>query len=837
MRVPLSWLREVVDVPADASPEDVHAALVRVGLEEEDVHSFDLTGPIVVGTVLSAEQEPQSNGKTINWCQVDVGEAQPRGIVCGAHNFGAGDKVVVALPGAVLPGPFPIAARKTYGHVSDGMIASARELGLGDEHSGILRLADLGLDPKPGTDAIALLGLDDAAVEVNVTPDRGYALSIRGVGREYANSTGATFRDPMLEPTLVAAAAERRRATGYSVTIADDAPVRGRVGCTVFSTAIVRGVNPQATTPHWMVSRLLLAGMRPVSLIVDISNYVMLELGQPSHAYDLATVSGGILVRRARPGESLTTLDGKVRALDPEYLVVADQSVAIGLAGVMGGLDTEITSSTTDVLVEAAIWDPVTVSRTVRRHRLSSEAAKRYERGVDPAASSAAVARVAQLIAQLAGGTVDAEGSYHDVSVPPAAIDLPESFPRAITGVAYSATEVTSSLTAIGAVVETSPSGWTVTPPTWRPDLADRWGLVEEIARIVGYDRVASELPVAPPGRGLSREQKARRTAATALAAGGLTEVLVYPFVSQSSNDLFGSPVAGGVPAMRIANAIDPDAAWMRTSLLPGLVQTARRNLSRGLTDLAIFEIGTVVRPETGVVYGSERLPGGGEVPDAATLAELLASIPPQPWHVAALFLGDAISKQPGHKAVPHGIADALAVARQLSTVLAVPIDVVTGRHQAMHPGRTAELRVADRVVGVAGELLPSLAAELDLPRVVAVVELDLDALVQLAAVSVSATPIATYPAATQDVSLVVSESVRAGELEALILEGAGELLEHVALVDDYRGPGIPEGSKALTFARRFRAADRTLTAAEATAAKNDAVALAAARVGAALRE
>lgn len=837
MRVPLSWLREVVDVPADASPDDVHAALVRVGLEEEDVHSFDLTGPIVVGTVLSAEPEAQSNGKTINWCQVDVGEAEPRGIVCGAHNFGAGDKVVVALPGAVLPGPFPIAARKTYGHVSDGMIASARELGLGDEHSGILRLADLGLDPDPGTDAVALLGLDDAAVEVNVTPDRGYALSIRGIGREYANSTGAAFRDPMLEPTLVAAAAERRRATGYSVTIADDAPVRGRVGCTVFSTAIVRGVDPRATTPHWMVSRLLLAGMRPVSLIVDISNYVMLELGQPSHAYDLATVSGGILVRRARPGERLTTLDGKVRALDPEDLVVADESVAIGLAGVMGGLDTEITASTTDVLVEAAIWDPVTVSRTVRRHRLSSEAAKRYERGVDPAASSAAVARVAGLIAQLAGGTVDAAGSYYDVSVPPAPIDLPESFPRSITGVAYSANEVTSSLTAIGAVVEGTASGWTVTPPTWRPDLTDRWGLVEEVARIVGYDRVASDLPVAPPGRGLSREQKARRTAAAALAAGGLTEVLAYPFVSQEANDLFGSADAGGVPAMRIANPIDPDAAWMRTSLLPGLVQTARRNLSRGLTDLAIFEIGTVVRPEAGVVYGSDRLPEGGEVPDAATLTELLASIPPQPWHVGALFLGDAVRKQPGQASVPHGIADALAVVRQLATVLAVPLDVVTGQHQAMHPGRTAHVRVGDRVVGVAGELLPSLAAELDLPRVVAVVELDLDALVELAAVSVSATPIATFPAATQDVSLVVSESVRAGDLEALIVEGAGELLEHVALVDDYRGPGIPEGSKSLTFALRFRAADRTLTAAEATAAKNDAVALAAARVGAALRE
>jgi phenylalanyl-tRNA synthetase beta chain len=837
MRVPLSWLREVVDVPADASPEDVHAALVRVGLEEEDVHSFDITGPVVVGRVISVEPEPQSNGKTINWCQVDVGESEPRGIVCGAHNFGPGDAVVVSLPGAVLPGPFPISARKTYGHVSDGMIASARELGLGDEHSGILRLADLGLDPQPGTDAIALLGLDDAAVEVNVTPDRGYAFSIRGIGREYANSTGAAYRDPLEEPVLVAAAAERRAATGYTVTVADEAPVRGRPGCVVFTTGIIRGVDATRPTPPWMVARLLLAGMRPVSLIVDISNYVMLELGQPSHTYDLAKVAGGLVVRRARPGERLTTLDGKERTLDPEDLVVADESVAVGLAGVMGGLDTEISSATTDVLVEAAVWEPVTVSRTVRRHRLPSEAAKRYERGVDPAASAPAVARVLGLIEQLAGGTVDRAGSYVDASVAPQPIELPEVFPASLTGVSYSATEITGALVAIGARVESSDSGWTVTPPTWRPDLTDRWGLVEEIARIVGYDRVDSVLPVAPPGRGLSRAQKLRRTAATSLAAAGLTEVLAYPFVAEEANDRFGSPVAGRVPAMRIANPIDPDAAWLRTSLLPGLIATARRNLSRGLTDLALFEMGTVFRPAAGAVYGSDVLPAGHMLPDAATLQTLLASVPPQPWHVAALFLGDAVGKQPGQPAIAHGLADALATVRQLSAVLSVEISVQTGQHQSLHPGRTAELVVGETVVGYAGELLPALADELDLPRVVAVVELDLDALIASAATSVSARPIGTFPAATQDLSLVVSESVPAGDLLALIREGAGDLLEHATLVDDYRGPGVPGGSKSLTFALRFRASDRTLTAAEATEAKNAAVALAAARVGAALRE
>lgn len=290
MRVPLSWLREYVDLAADATPEDVLAALVTVGFEEEDVHRFDITGPVVVGQVVSLEPEPQSNGKTINWCQVDVGEANGgiRGIVCGAHNFVVGDKVVVTLPGAVLPGPFPIAARKTYGHVSDGMIASARELGLGDEHNGIVVLSDLGIDAPVGTDAIALLGLDDVAVEINVTPDRGYAFSLRGVAREYAHATGATFRDPAERDF-----AELQPGTGHTTIVDDVAPVRGNVGASEFVTRVVRDVDPSRPTPPWMVARLSLAGMRSLGVLIDITNYVMLELGQPLHGYDLDKLTGG----------------------------------------------------------------------------------------------------------------------------------------------------------------------------------------------------------------------------------------------------------------------------------------------------------------------------------------------------------------------------------------------------------------------------------------------------------------------------------------------------------------------------------------------------------------
>lgn len=831
MRVPVSWLREFVAVPLDVTHEQVHAALVKVGFEEEDVHGFEVTGPVVVGQVLSFEPEPQSNGKTINWCQVDVGEAQPRGIVCGAHNFTVGDKVVVSLPGAVLPGPFPIAARKTYGHTSDGMIASARELGLGDEHDGILLLKNLGLDPKLGADAISLLGLDDFAVEINVTPDRGYAFSIRGVAREYSHSTGSTFRDPALSIDLGATP------SGFSVMIDDSAPIRGRVGASVFMTRVVRGVDATRPTPAWMVARLALAGIRSISLPVDITNYVMLELGQPTHAYDLDKLTGGIVVRRAAVGETITTLDEKVRTLDTEDLLITDGSGPIGLAGVMGGASTEIDSTSTNVLVEAANFDPVSIARSARRHKLPSEASRRFERGVDPAVARAAAARVVELLVELAGGTADSLGSVLDSSTPPEPIDLPEQFIEKLIGVNFSADEITDSLTDIGTHVEVTDTGWRVTPPTWRADLTDKSTLAEEVARIVGYDRIPSELPVAPPGRGLTREQRLRRSVSNGLAAAGLTEVLAYPFVSKASNDLFGSPDADGVSAVALANPLDPDAGFLRTSLVPGLIGIARRNLSRGLTDLALFEVGNVVVPAAGARYGSGPLPLGNVRPSDEVLEALRASIPPQSWHIGALFLGDSVAKQPGVVAVGSGLWEALDAARQVAALVSADLEITTGSHHALHPGRTAQLRIGEHHVGFAGELLPSLAVELDLPRVVAVLELDLDVLFALAATEIVPTPIATFPAATQDVSLLVSESVRAGELLAILVEGAGALLEHATLVDDYRGTGIPEGSKSLTYSLRFRASDRTLTAAEATDAKTAAVALASKRVGAILRD
>ncbi|HEY9477060.1 MAG TPA: phenylalanine--tRNA ligase subunit beta [Microbacteriaceae bacterium] len=832
MRVPISWLREAVDVPQGATPADVHAALVKVGFEEEDIHSFGVSGPIVVGQVLSAVPEPQTNGKTISWCQVLVG-AEPRdvrGIVCGAHNFSAGDKVVVTLPGSVLPGPFPIAARKTYGHVSDGMIASVRELGIGDEHDGILRLATLGLDPEVGTDAIGLLGLDDSAVEINVTPDRGYALSIRGVAREYSHSTSAAFRDPALAVPAVTVTDE------FPIVVDDAAPIRGHVGASVFVTRVVRGIDPSRPTPSWMSARLKLAGIRSISLVVDITNYVMVELGQPLHGYDLAKLTGGITVRRAAAGETLTTLDGQTRRLDAQDLLITDDSGPIGLAGVMGGEATEISTATTDVLIEAANFDPVSIARTARRHKLPSEASRRFERGVDPAVAAPAAARALQLLVELAGGTADTLGSDYDTSERATPIALADGYVSSLVGVPYSADDITATLTTIGADVRRDGDGFLVTPPTWRPDLRDQADLAEEVARIIGYDRIPSVLPVAPPGRGLSRAQRLRRAVSNALAAAGLTEVLSYPFVSGEANERFGAP-EGSAPAMRLANPLDATTPYLRRSLIPGLVAVAGRNLSRGLTDLALYEQGSVFQPAPDETYGSGALPSGSSRPSDAKLAELENSIPPQPLHLGALFLGHTAGKQPGSAAIDAGLADALQVVRQVANAVGAHIDIVQGHHQALHPGRTAELRLNGRPVGFAGELLPALSESHDLPRRVAVVELDLGAIIDLAPREVVSSPIASLPAATQDLSLVVGVEVPAGDVLDAVVTGAGELLESARLIDDYRGPGVPQDAKSLTFALRFRAADRTLTAAEASGAKLAGAELAGARFGATVRE
>jgi phenylalanyl-tRNA synthetase beta chain len=584
-----------------------------------------------------------------------------------------------------------------------------------------------------------------------------------------------------------------------------------------------------------MIKRLALMGIRSISLPVDISNYVMMELGQPTHTYDLNKLTGGITVRRATKGEKLTTLDEQVRALSEEDLLITDESGPIGLAGVMGGATTEIDDASTDVLIEAATFDPVTIARTARRHKLPSEASKRFARGVDPLVSRAAAQRVVDLLVELGGGTADALGTDLVEFEARPAIHLPADFTAKLIGVEYSVAEIETVLTDIGATTATAKDGWTVTPPSWRPDLVDAPGLAEEVARIHGYDRIPSAIPVAPPGRGLSRSQAARRRVAQVLAGAGLTEVLAYPFVSTEHNVLFGSVDGTPAPEMTLANALDPSVAQLRRSLLPGILDIATRNVARGLTSLAIYELGSVFQP-TGKT-GSASIPIGNVRPDVATLDGLYDSVPAQPWHVSAVFVGPVTTKQPGQAAVPSGLGEAIDAVHAVATAVGVDVEIRQGSHHAFHPGRCAEVFVGDVSVGFAGEVLPSVALALDLPRVVSALDLNLDALITAAPDHVVATPVLVFPAATQDVSLVVDQSVPAAAVQVAIVDGAGELLENAVLVDDYRGAGLDDNQKSLTFALRFRAADRTLTQQDATDAKLAGVAVASSRHNATIRE
>ncbi|HEV7171440.1 phenylalanine--tRNA ligase subunit beta [Pedococcus sp.] len=854
MYAPVSWLRELADLPPEVTGADVAASLVRVGLEEEGLHGGDISGPLVVGRVLTVQPEPQKNGKTISWCTVDVGqngqrltEGKPQEIVCGAHNFGPGDLVVCVLPGGVLPGGFEISARKTYGHVSHGMICSAKELGLGEDHSGIIVLNELlgeeaAARLEPGQDAIELLGLADEVVEVNVTPDRGYCFSLRGVAREYALSTGVAFHDPAEPPGL---RAPEPNDAGYAVHLADDAPIAGRVGCDRYVARVVRGVDVTAASPQWMRKRLTQVGMRPISLPVDVTNYVMMLLGQPLHAFDLDTLSGSVGTRRARAGESLMTLDDVRRDLDPEDLLIVDGAdTPLAIAGVMGGASSEVSDTTTNVLVEAAHFDATTVARSSRRHRLTTEASRRFERGVDPAVTAAAAQLAVDLLVDLGGGTADRGVTDVDHRVHPEPFDFDTTLPTRYVGLEYPRDEVLHTLEAIGCEVTSAGSGAgrpdttvRVLPPTWRPDLTDGPELVEEVARVRGYDQIPSVLPQPKSaGRGLTHGQRVRRVIATTLAHQGLVEVLSYPFVAPELFDRLG--YAGDDErrrSVRLSNPLSEAAPVMRTSVLDTLLDTLRRNVSRGARDAAVYELGLVTRAAPDPVPAP--VPGIESRPDDATLAAILAAVPPQPRHAAYAAAGELEPAGPWGSARHAEAADAVAWALAVGRALGLELTVRSTDVAPWHPGRCAELTLADgTVVGYAGELHPKVASALELPARTVAGELDVDVLVAATGTPLQASTLSTYPVAHTDVALVVEESVPAAEIESALRAGAGGSLESVALFDLYRGEQTGAGKKSLAFRLTFRAPDRTLTTDEVSALRDTAVASAAARTGAVQR-
>lgn len=816
MKVPLSWIIEFAPVPAELSPAEISDAFVAVGFEVDgfEIQGSEITGPLVVGRVISFEMVAGQK-KPIRYVELDCDEEENRFVICGASNFATGDLVVVSLPGAVLPGGFAISARQTYGHTSNGMICSSRELGLSDDHEGIIVLSE----GNPGDDAIDLLQMRDVIFDVAVNPDRGYALSIRGLAREIATSLNLKFTDPTLRVDT-----SLYPATGKGVRVSID----DEQSASVIYIRTVENFDQSRKTPLWMQRRIQKCGMRSISLAVDITNYVMLELGQPLHAFDAYKIDGSLHIRKAGSEKTFKTLDGIVRDLSPENLVVADDQKALALAGTMGGLDSEVTAETTSMAIEAARFNPIEIARNSRFHRLSSEASRRLERATDPALSSISSARAIELFVSLGGAKY--LGTYSDGEmpmIPP--IKFAPDFAQNILGIDISQAAVEEKLKIVGCTVSKSAELWDVVPPSWRGDIQSPIDLVEEIGRLIGLNEIPSRLPIGRAAAVLTPLQQRRRHVANTLAARGYSEVYNYPFVSREIMDLLGFQGARAA-SFKIANPMSEETPLLRTHLLPGLLDAAKRNFSRGSKNVALFEIGSVFRDVAKLSHVSliptDRRPTDSQIND------IYSSVPHQPLFVAGVVLGALEPSGWWGSGRMYEWSDAVSEALEIVSSTGNNGKVVQSDLAPWHPGRCAEIQVSGKAVAHAGELHPRVLESLGLPPRSCAFAVILSELNFLGYRHVS--PIFTMPMSTQDVSLIVDSSVPAIDVESALIAGAGDLLESISLFDRYENLG--EGKVALGFTLVFRAPNRTLTAEEVSVFRENAVEAAAIACGAKLR-
>jgi len=882
MRVPLSWLREYAPIGESVPAAEVAIRLTAAGLEVESVEAVghDVSG-VVVGEVTAIE-ELTGFRKPIRYCHVTTGTTE-RDVICGAANFVVGDRVPFAPPGAVLPGGFEIGAKKAYGRMSEGMICSAAELAIGDDHSGILVLAP---DAPLGEDFAGYAALADQVLDISVTPNLGYALSVRGVARELATAFGVPYTDPADQG--LPADVEAVSPEVYQASIADP------TACDRFVLREVHGLDPAAPTPLWMRVRLARAGMRTVSLAVDITNYLMIELGQPMHAFDRDRLTGPIVVRRAQPGERLETLDHEVRELDPDDILITDESGPISMAGTMGGLATEISESSVNLVLEAAHFSARGTARMSRRHRLFSESSYRFERGVDRELPVRASARAAVLLGELGGATVIPGCSHAQVEVPPVTISLPADYPGKVAGLPYPQATVIQRLRDVGCVVTEPGEGagtalaagaagdakpaqsagarsasmnrhlrrdsgkhesgreiLTVVPPSWRQDLRYPSDLAEEVIRLEGYENVPVRMPRAAAGKGLTGAQRLHRAVGRTLAGAGYVEVLSQPFASAADYERMQLP-GGDVRrrAVRIANPLSEDEPFLRTTLIPGLLRVLARNIGRGFGDVALYEAGLVFRLGTGG-QGVAPIPRVDRGPTVAEVTEMESALPAQPLFVGVVLAGNRENSGWWGAGRPAGWQDAVEAAREVLRVSRVGYRIEQDQYPPWHPGRCAAVYITgpegeEQLAGHAGELHPRVIQAFRLPDRTCAVELDMSVIDAAAAAlqPAQAPTISAYPVATQDVALVVRDAVPAAQVEAALAAGAlsaaeegGGLLEDVRLFDIYTGEQVGEGNKSLAYRLRFRAPDRTLTDEETSAARDAAVAEAARRVGAVLRD
>lgn len=816
MRAPLSWIKEFVEIPASVTADQISDGLICVGFEVEEIihQGADLTGPLKFAKVLSIEEITEFK-KPIRYVGLDCGEGETRFVICGATNFSVGDVVVAALPGAILPGDFKIGARETYGKTSNGMICSARELGISDDHEGIMVFAEG--EVSIGADAIDALQINDVIFDVAVNPDRGYALSIRGIAREVAGSLGLKFTDP-----VNALRDLKFEETGIGVT----PRIGEKSSASVFYLRTLSNFDPKATTPIWMRRRIEKMGMRSISLVVDVTNYVMLELGQPLHAFDKSKIKGGLTIKRAGAAQKFKTLDGVERTLNPDDLMVSDDEQPLALAGTMGGLSSEITESTTEIALEAVHFCPVCIAKNSRRHKLSSEASRRLERNVDPSLAEFASARFVQLLtAHSSAKHVATKVDGEPIFAPLLTID--PSYVSKILGFEIPSAKVAELLRVVGCDVDEK--SFTVDPPSWRPDLLTAADLTEEVARMIGYDKIPSVLPPRPLHASLTPTQKRRRAVATMLASRGLAEVQTFPFTNQATIDAMGF-VGERAATYKVANPMSEEFPLMRVHLVPGLIEVAQRNISRGAKDFAIFEMGSIFRNSQKLV--SAISPDLSKRPDQKIIDEIFASVPAQGYHVAGLLVGKTENENWQGKARAYNWQDAIAFAQDILSLCNLQWSVARSDLAPWHPGRCAELIVNGKAVAHAGELHPRIIAAYGLPERSVAFAVALNALPD--SQLVRPTTVGTMPAAVQDVALIVDSKVSAADVESALREGAGDLLESITLFDRY--DKIGDGKISLAFTLVFRAADRTLTGEEVSAMREAATLVAGQKFGAVVR-
>jgi phenylalanyl-tRNA synthetase beta chain len=796
MKLPISWINEFVKFTKNTKTETIVENLVKLGYEVESVEIFgDVQGPLVVGKIEKIEVLSEFK-KPIRYCQVKVGN-KTNGIICGASNFNEGDLVVVALPGAVLPGDFKISQRETYGKISQGMICSAKELGFSDNHEGIMVLKS---DLKVGADAKEILGLGETVLDIAVLPDRGYAMSIRGIGRELALAMNVKYIDPISQKVPKVKKSSKIKAN-IKTTKASKLAL---VSLTNYDT--------KSKTPLFMQRRLAQAGFRSISLPVDVTNYLMLEIGQPLHAFDADKVNGSVIVRNAKNGESLETLDHVMRKLVENDLVIADSKKVLSVAGVMGGLESEISDKSKNLIIESAVFDKGSISKTSRNLKLPSEASKRFERGTDPSINEYAAILAAHYLAKYGKAKIIGIASAKKPIKNQSVNFSPQEVNRLI-GVDIENSIMLKIIKSLDMKVSKIAKNWKITPPAWRHDIKLAADLVEEIIRIWGYHKIPSQLPKTNIGTGLSSSQKVKRSLSVKMASMGLNEVLNYPFISlEKINNLGIKPNDERQNLVRLANPLSEDLPYLRSTLLPGLFDAVIRNISRGNDNLALFEQGSVyLKPKK---KQSKIKPALLRRPSSKEIQLLDDLIPHQPKMMSAILTGEKYNSGWWPNSQKYNWHDPIEMVARLCEEYGIKVSLKNANKAPFHPGRCAEISIGEKILGYAGEFNPSVLEKIGINGKVYGFEIESDLIVELAQV-IKAPVFSSMPVVKEDLAFVVAKSVTAIEVIETIEKSSGDLLESVRLFDVYEGSNLGEDKKSLAFSLRFRAFDRTLKSEE----------------------